>query len=193
MMRSKPDIIAMAMERDDMPFLFALWYNHDVMHYADEFPRFRGWSRIDEIQEAWERYDEIHKELGNKYTQLIIKLPDGTRIGESFIAPLKEDQKLGEWQKPKGIVCLIGDIKLKPEFWGKGLASKAMREVVRFAFERAGCGIFLVPPHKKNPAAIRVYEKAGFSPIVEKPPWVNHIFMTLTRQQYIQRYSKKKY
>lgn len=193
MIQSKPAIIVKAMEREDMPFLFALWHNHEVMHYADEFPRFRGWSRLDEIEEAWEIYDAIRDEFGNKYTQLIIKLPDGTRIGESFFAPLVEDQKLGEWEKPKGITTFIGDIKLLPAHWGKGFGSRAMREVVRFAFERAGCGIFLVPPHKNNPAAIRVYEKAGFEPIVEKPPWVNHVLMILTRQDFVQLYSKKKY
>jgi RimJ/RimL family protein N-acetyltransferase len=191
-MKSSSNVTVVAMERRDMPFLISLWHNHAVMHFTDEFPRFRGWSRLDEIKHAWEIYDAKRKELGNKYTQLIIKMQDGTRIGESFFVSLPEEYKLGEWQKPKGIVTFTGDIKLAPEYWEKGFATKAMRRVVYFAFERGGCGIFLVLPHKNNLAAIRVYEKAGFEPIREKPPWVNRIIMTLSRQQYIQIYPKKK-
>ena len=193
MIQNKPPLIVKAMEREDMPFLFALWHNHEVMQYADEFPRYRGWSRLDEIEEAWAIYEAIRDEFGNKYTQLIIKLPDGSRIGESFFAPLEEEEKLGEWEKPKSITTFIGDIKLLPAHWGKGFATRAMQEVIHFAFERGGCGIFLVPPHKNNIAAIRVYGKTGFNKITEKPPWANHILMIFTRKNFVQLYSKKKY
>lgn len=190
-MKSSTNVAVVAMERRDMPFLISLWHNHEVMRFTDEFPRFRGWSRFDEIKDAWELYDAKHKELGNKYTQLIIKLQDGTRIGESFFVSLPEEFQLGEWQKPKGIVIFTGDIKLIPAQWGKGLGTKAMRRVVHFAFQRGGCGIFLVLPHKNNLSAIRVYEKAGFESIQEKPPWANRIIMTLAREQYVALYPKK--
>jgi RimJ/RimL family protein N-acetyltransferase len=179
-------VLVTEMQQDDVPFLFALWRNRQVMRYADEFPRFRGWSRRDDPATAWQRYQEKRGELGKQYTQLIGRLPDGTRIGESFFAPLV--RKLGEWRKPRGVLCVIGDIKLLPEYWGRGLGTQAMRQVVRFAFDQAGCEVFVVPPNENNPAAIQVYTKAGFTPIVERSPWVGHLLMTLTRDRYLQHY-----
>lgn len=183
-------VIVTEMGQEDLPFLFELWRNREVMRYADEFPRFRGWSRSDDPETAWERYQDKRNELGNKYTQLIVRLPDGTGIGESFFAPLKEGRKLGQW-RPSGVVCVIGDIKLMPEYWGRGLGTQAMREVVRFAFDQAGCGIFVVPPNKNNPAAVRVYEKAGFAHIEERSPWSGHLLMMLTREGYSQHYESR--
>ncbi len=169
----------------DVPFLLNLWQNRQVMKYADEFPLLRGWSRINDSETAWRRYQEKRRELGKKYTQFIIRLPDGTKIGESFFAPLREGRKMGEWLVPTDKVTLLGDIKLLPDYWGKGFGTEAMLEVIRYAFKKAGCGIFVVTPHEKNMAAKRLYEKVGFKYIIEKSQWVSHGFMTLDRNHYL--------
>lgn len=54
------------------------------------------------------------------------------------------------------------DIKLLKDFWNKGYGTEAMKAVVRFVFTQTQADLFLVPPHKDNIRAIRVYEKAGF-------------------------------
>jgi RimJ/RimL family protein N-acetyltransferase len=167
-----------------LPFLFALWHTKEVMRYADEFPKLRGWSKADDAQAAWARYQEKRAELGNGYTQLILSLADRTRIGESFFTPLAEGYSFGNWAKPPDLACLMGDIKLLPVYWGRGLGTEGMRQVVGWFFEHTDCALLVVPPHRKNPAAERVYEKAGFELYTGMRSWRNHKVMTLGRERY---------
>jgi RimJ/RimL family protein N-acetyltransferase len=188
-MRAQEILAVTEMTQEDVTFLQALWRNRRVMRFADEFPRFRGWSRRHDSDAAWGRYQEKRARLGSKYTQLIVRLSDGTPIGECFFAPLKEGGKIGQLRIPSGTTTVIGDIKLLPEYWGRGLGTLAMREAVRFAFEKAGCDAFVVPPHKKNRAAVRVYEKAGFRRVRRRSPWPGHMLMRLTRDRFLQLYA----
>jgi len=153
------------------------------MQYADEFPRFRGWSRRDDPDTPWERYHESRGKLGRAYTQLVLRPPDGRRIGESFFAPVKAGRNLGDWRVLAGLVCVVGDIELVPEYWGKRLGIQAIGEVVRFAFAQTGYHNFVAPPIEKNPAAIRGYEKAGFPRITGTSLWSGHMLMTLARER----------
>jgi len=148
--------------RQDLPFLLSLWQIPEVMRYADELPGLRGWSKSAPAGEAWRKYLHRRAELGPSYTQLIVHLVDGAPIGESFFVPLPEGWTLDRWAKPAGITCLIGDIKLLPDCWGQGLGSEAMQLVVSWLWEHTRCDLLVVPPHDKNPAAARVYKKAGF-------------------------------
>lgn len=150
------------MRRGDLPFLKRLWSIPEVMLYADEFPSMRRWTKSDSPEYAWREYSRLRRTLGPPYTQLILKLPDDTRVGESFFAPLPDGYTFGRWTKPKGTLTAMGDIKLLPNYWGRGLGTEAMRLVVAYMFKRAACDLLIVPPHLKNPAATRVYEKAGF-------------------------------
>jgi RimJ/RimL family protein N-acetyltransferase len=177
-------VIATELTRDDLPFLLALWQSPDVMRYADEFPRLRGWSKESDPDRAWNAYVRRRAELGPAYTQLILRLPDGTAIGESFFAPLPEGATFGRWSKPRGILCLMGDIKLARAHWGKGLGTHGMRRVLKVAFQEVGCHLFVVPPHRKNPAALRLYEKVGFVPFRAMRSWHNHKVMEMTAERY---------
>jgi RimJ/RimL family protein N-acetyltransferase len=176
------------MREKDLGFLFQLWHNRDVMRYADEFPRLRGWSKSDDGGSAWEMYQRKRAEHGSDYTQLILCLGD-TLIGESFFAPLPERYTFGRWQKPAGIRCLMGDIKLLPAYWNQGFGTAGMRQVVRFAFTQTECRLFVVPPHRHNPAAERVYEKAGFRLFAGMRSWRNHKIMELTRTRFQELYN----
>lgn len=169
---------------EDLPFLFELWHTPEVMRYADEFPSLRAWSRSDDPQIAWARYREQRAVLGNGYVQLILSLADGARIAESFFAPLPEGYTFGRWRKPEDVVCLMGDIKLKPARWGQGLGTEGMRGVVAWLFANTDCSLLVVPPHRKNPAAERVYEKAGFELYTGMRSWHNHKVMELSRERY---------
>jgi RimJ/RimL family protein N-acetyltransferase len=124
---SEETVVISELGEEDLPFLFELWHENDVMRYADELPGLRGWSRSDELMTAWTAYQARRAALGNAYTQFIICLPDGMRIGESFFAPLAEGYTFGRWEKPAGLLCLMGDIKLEPAYWGRGLGTEGMR------------------------------------------------------------------
>lgn len=177
-------IAVVELTREDLPFLFELWHIPKVMRYADEFPGLRGWSKSDDAKSAWTKYQERRAELGLGYIQMILRLPDGTRIGESFFVPLPEGYTFGKWEKPQGVESLMGDIKLRPEYWGQGLGTEGMRQVVRWVFARTNCGLLVVPPHRLNPAASRVYEKAGFVLFTGMRSWRNHKVMELSRERY---------
>ncbi len=181
-------IVVKEMVKGDIPFLLELWHLREVMRYADEFPRLRGWSKSEDLERAWERYQEKRGEFGKDYTQLIIKLDDGTPIGESFFARLEEGYTFGKWHKPDDIVSMMGDLKLLPQYWGQGLGTTGMRQVVQFVFTETTCELFVVPPNRKNPAAFRVYEKAGFVLFTGMRSWRNHRIMEMTKERYRECY-----
>jgi RimJ/RimL family protein N-acetyltransferase len=177
-------LIISELEERDLPLLFELWHIPEVMKYADELPRLRGWSKSDDIERVWAKYRGRRTALGRGYTQVILRLVEGRLIGESFFAPVPEDFTLGKWKKPEEVRCLIGDIKLRPEYWGQGLGTEGMRGVVEWLFGNTDCALLVVPPHGSNPAAVRVYEKAGFAHIEETRSWRGHRIMELWRERF---------
>ena len=172
------------LRREELPFLLDLWRIPEVMRYADELPRFRGWRKSSDPADAWREYQRRRATDGPVYTQLVVRLPNGEPVGESFFAPLPEGFTIGPWRKPRGKLAILGDIKLLPERWGRGLGTEAMRKIVDWAFQRTDCDLFVVPPHRSNHAAERVYEKAGFVlfPGMRSEP--GHRVMVLSRERY---------
>lgn len=168
-------------KRGELAFLRRLWSTPEVMRYADELPRLRGWTKSDDPDVAWREYRRQRATHGPMYTQLMVRLPGGRPIGESFFAPLPEGYTFGRWAKPRRVPTVFGDLKLMPEYWGRGLGTEAMQAVVRWVFRRTRCELFVVPPHKKNPAAQRVYEKAGFKVYTGMRSAYGHRLMELRR------------
>jgi RimJ/RimL family protein N-acetyltransferase len=170
--------------RDEIPFLLRLWAMGDVMHYADELPSLRCWTKSWAPSDAWREYMALRARTGPMYSQLIVRTPGGKPIGESFFAPLPEGYDFGPWRKPRGRRAVMGDIKLLPRCWNRGLGSEAMMKVVRWLFRWTSCDLIIVPPHRRNQAANRVYEKSGF---VLYPPMERdrgHRVMELTRKRF---------
>jgi RimJ/RimL family protein N-acetyltransferase len=172
------------LRKEDLGFLLSLWHEDNVMRYADEFPRMRGWTKNDTPETAWRRYEEVRTALGGTYCQLMLLDEGGTLIGEAFTAPFREGAAFGKWQKPEGIITLFGDIKLMPANWGRGLGTEGMKQVVRHRFTETNCGLFCVPPNRKNPPAFRVYQKAGFELFTGMRSYRNHQIMQMTRARY---------
>jgi RimJ/RimL family protein N-acetyltransferase len=170
------------LEEGDLLFLFGLWRLPKVMAHADELPLFRGWAKSDTFDTAWAKYQGRRTQVGGCYVQLILRLEDGLPIGESFFAPLPEGFRLDKWVKPKGVQTLMGDIKLLPEYWNVGLGTKGMQAVTHWLFTHTDCSLLVVPPHGNNPAAIRVYEKAGFRHTDDTESWQGHRIMELWRE-----------
>lgn len=172
------------LKKKNLGFLLDLWHEDEVMRYADELPRMRGWTKEDTPETAWRRYEEMREALGGTYCQLMLEDERGILIGEAFTAPFQEGATFGKWQKPEGIITLFGDIKLVPAYWGRGLGTAGMKQVVRHRFSKTRCGLFCVPPHRKNPAAFRVYQKAGFELFTGMRSYRNHQMMEMTRKRY---------
>ena len=172
------------MAQDDIPFLLALWQLPAVNRYADELPWLRGWSQKDTPATAWAVHQARRAAQGDLYAQLIVCLPDGTPIGESFFVALPEGETFGKWAKPAGKLWLLGDIKLLPEYWGRGLGSEAFQLVVAWLFQHTAGELLAVPPHLKNPAAHRVYEKAGFQFFTGMHSYHGHQIMELSRATF---------
>ena len=174
------------LREQDLPFLLELWRMPEGMRYADEFPGLRGWAKKDDPTTAWRLYQEQRARHGPAYTQLIICLVDtapGTPIGESVILPLPEQYTFRRWKKPEGVPTVMGDVKLLPQQWERGLGTAAMRQVVAWVFRHTDVDIFIVPPHRLNPAAGRVYEKVGFRWFPGSLSYRGHQVMTLNREQ----------
>ncbi len=73
-----------------------------------------------------------------------------------------------------------------PQYWGRGLGTEAMRQVVEWVFENTTAQHFVVPPHRRNPAAGRVYEKAGFRWFPGTLSRKGHRIMSLSREQFFE-------
>jgi len=75
------------------------------------------------------------------------------------------------------------DVKLAPNYWGKGYGTEAMRDVVKYLFTETLLDVILVPPHRENIAAIKVYENSGFKK-TEGIYWFDHFIMETTRENF---------
>ncbi len=168
----------------DVPFLLDLWGREEVMRYADEFPHPRGWTRKDDVETAWAEYRRRRKSMGNDYAQLILRLGNRQPVGESFRFPLDNRFSFGQWRKPMELRVLMADIKLLPEHWGEGLGTAFMGLVLKDALSRTRADMVVVPPNKKNPAAVRVYEKAGFRRARPLSIHHGHFIMELKRSRF---------
>jgi RimJ/RimL family protein N-acetyltransferase len=172
----------------DVPFLLDLWSLKEGMRYADEFPHPRGWTRRDDVETAWASYRQRRKIMGDDYSQLILRLGNRAPVGESFRFPLDNRFSFGQWRKPMELRTTMTDIKVHPDQWGKGLGTSLMRLVVEHVFSRTKCQLLVVPPNKKNPAAIRVYEKAGFTRARPLSVHQGQYIMELPRERFDELY-----
>lgn len=81
----------------------------------------------------------------------IFLLADGAHVGVCGLRPYKPSQKIHE----------LGFL-LRPEFWGRGLATEAARAVIAHAFGRLGAASLFAGHHPENEPSRRVLLKLGF-------------------------------
>lgn len=65
----------------------------------------------------------------------------------------------------KGKKTAAPDIKLIPEFWGKGLATEVLNVVIDHIFKNTDAEIIQMAPNVKNKAGLALYKKLGFKKI----------------------------
>jgi ribosomal-protein-alanine N-acetyltransferase len=141
-----------------LKFLLNMWNDPEIMRYAGSE---RNWS-LKDIKRWYVKYKERFGKYGNTETHFIIKLKDGKLIGESGLGRMKKGWSCPHYKSPKNKLAVMADIKLLKPFWNKGFGTQAMKAIVRYVFKMTDTDIFLVPPHRENLPAIKVYEKARF-------------------------------
>jgi len=175
-------VMLRTVEKRDLPFLLSLWNDPQVMRYAGA-KQGKRWDQSD-IEDWYQRYLKRVRPNRSEEVQLIIELRDGTPIGESGCGVRKKCWSCKDYSPPLGKLVGMTDVKLAPKYWGKGYGTEAMREVVRYLFTNTPLEVILVPPHRENIAAMRVYEKSGFRK-TKGIYWFDHFIMEITRENFL--------
>jgi len=168
-------------------FLLRLWNDVEVMRYAGSA---RDWS-YGRMKEWYERYQQRIARFGTTETQFVCRLKQGKLIGESGLGRLSASWGCRHYRTPKGKMAVMADVKLLRLFWNQGYGTEAMRAVVEYVFRRTDADLFLVPPHRDNPAAVRVYQKVGFRK-TEGSYYRRHIIYEMTKQEFDRRFTDTK-
>lgn len=130
----------------------ALWENGLVMRYVG-FPDGLGWSQA-KFDSMWPSLRDDPKAL-----RLALENNSGRFLGEAMISSPGSD---GFCQP---------DLKLLPEFWGKGLAYEAWQTILERSWARWPEAGFLVTPNIENSRAIDLYKRLGFEFDGEEQSW----------------------
>ncbi|MEE9552892.1 MAG: GNAT family N-acetyltransferase, partial [candidate division Zixibacteria bacterium] len=132
--------------------LQSLWESGEVMKYVG-FPNGLGWS-AEKHEKNWKR---ISADRENIY--LALEDENGRFLGEAMLAAPDQDN-----------VC-AHDLKLLPEYWGKGLAKEAWEEMLAAGVRRWPGTKSEVTPSVENGRALRLYRSLGFVPDGDEGIW----------------------
>lgn len=135
------------LEKGDLPALFALNGDEEVMRYTPHGP----W-KTPADGETWFERVRANREKGEA-VEFVIVLRDGGRpIGTMFLFRFNEPVGSAE----------IGYLLVR-EHWGKGLMKEAVAALVEFGFETMELTRIEAQLDPRNEASARVLERAGFS------------------------------
>lgn len=128
---------------DDVELFYRLWTDPQVMTPVG-FPHGLRITR-EGIREGLKGADDDFYDR-----KLIVEFKDtGQAIGEC---------KLGT---PDGDGVSETDVKLLPEFWGRGFGTEIKQGLVDFLFEHTACRAVKATPNKNNPASQKMQEAVG--------------------------------
>jgi len=130
--------------RDDVDALHAIWTDPDVRRYLWDDIVITRETAVDVVEGSLRSFAEAG-------------------YGFWCIEPLDETRVIGfcglrKFADPPEIELLYG---LHREFWGRGLASEASREVLRYAFETLALARIFAGADRPNAASFRVMERLG--------------------------------
>lgn len=162
-----------------LEFLRSLWNDPEVMRYAGFA---RNWGQ--EEMEAWyRRYLARLAKLGTTEIQFICRLSEGKLIGESGLGRLRRGWRCTNFSLPAGRLAVMTDVKLLKPFRNVEYGTETMKAITRYVFSDTASDVLLVPPHRDNPPAIRMYEKAGFRRTAGIY-YRHHVIYEMTRKQF---------
>ena len=136
---------------EDLIFLLeTLWNDGEVMRYVG-YPK--GLGIDEEGMRTW--FDRLAENRGQDREHWIVEVK-GEPIGEAFYR--RCDEYCG-YRAPKMAEL---DLKLKPQSWGHGYGSDALRTLATYLFAQ-GFKTLVVSPNLENEAALMLYERLGFT------------------------------
>jgi [ribosomal protein S5]-alanine N-acetyltransferase len=130
-------------EKQDIDFFFAIWTNPKVMTFVG-FPQGLRTTR-----------DKIRRQIsdwGNSAmdSKLVVELKE--------TADLIGECKLGT---PDDSGVSETDVKLLPQYWGKGYGTEIKRGLVDWLFSNTDCKVVRATPNQKNIASQKMQEAVG--------------------------------
>jgi RimJ/RimL family protein N-acetyltransferase len=131
---------------NDEPLAAALWGDPHVTAFIDARPRLE----IAAIRERLDRELKCAAEQGFQYWPIFLKA-DGKHVGCCGLKPFAAPERVLE----------IG-FHIRPEYWGKGLATEAARAVIEHAFANLSIAWLFSGHHPRNDASRRTLAKLGF-------------------------------
>jgi len=144
---------------NDLFFLAQLWGDSNVMKYVG-YPHGMKISRakIAKWINDWQKFGQL---------RLIIEDPaKNIPIGE---IGYREDTKFPF--KHRGKVLAL-DIKIIPEYWGRGIAKKSLKKFIEILSANDKIEYFQVTPNVLNTGAIGLYHSLGFRKIGKIKTWI---------------------
>lgn len=140
-------LILRPLEKGDLPALFALNGDEEVMRYTPHGP----WKTAADGEAWFERVKANHEK--GEAVEFVIVLRDGGRpIGTMCLFRFNEAVGSAE----------IGYLLVR-EHWGKGLMKEAVAALVEFGFETLALERLEAQLDPRNAASAKVLERAGFT------------------------------
>jgi [ribosomal protein S5]-alanine N-acetyltransferase len=157
-------------EESHLDFLRTHWHRADVRKYMWDDDELAG----DAIEKTVTQSDESFEREGWGIWLLLL---DGEPIGEAGLS-IEE----------MGFIELV--YSLEPEHWGKGYATEAGAEVLRFAFEELELPVLYAGFDEANEASRKVMERLGmsyFDHLADPGETETYPYYFITRQTWLAR------
>jgi RimJ/RimL family protein N-acetyltransferase len=144
-------IVLRPMTERDWPLVEAINNDSQVGYFSEE----DEWTPY-----TLEKLQAIYRSISQNALMFVIE-HEGEPVGECWLQKMNAQRILDEFpgKDVRGIDLAIG----APHLWGKGLGSKAIRLLVRLAFEREHVDLLVCFCSGHNPRSKRAFEKAGFA------------------------------
>jgi RimJ/RimL family protein N-acetyltransferase len=142
--RTKRLNVRLPNDEQDIDVLFALWNDPEIMKFVG-FPEGLGQSR-EKIKV------QIAGEVGKIFDSVLMieKRDDGAVVGHC---------RLGN---PSTDGVSAPDLKLLPQYHGKGFGVEILKAIVSYTFANTGTQIVQGTPNQHNLASVKMQEKCGF-------------------------------
>jgi len=143
------------------------------------FECFRGKQIVEFLLKIPKNLVEARKELRKRVTDLRKRKPFGEtfaiEVDEKFAGYVDLSHLNMEHSKHKGEIGYC----IHPDFRGKGLATKAVKLLTKYAFKKYKLKRISVMGRAKNKASARILEKAGYKleGILKKNKYVNNKYL----------------
>ena len=145
----------------------------------EDYPLLLKWLTDERVLEFYEgrdkkyAFEEIKKHFSEKWEDEVFRVIieyQGTPIGYGQIYKMY-DELYDDYNYPKSDEIVYGMDQFigEPEYWSKGIGTKYTKMVFDFLKKERNADAVILDPHKNNPRAIRMYQKAGFRIIEDLP------------------------